>query len=253
MTDVPSLPAHLVVLCLVYMPAALVGFAYMLMELVWYRMLAPILGGTTFTFGLILTFALLGIGLGGALYPLVFRRREPSLHVLTWMCAVEALCIAVPLALGDRLASWLVLYGRDVTGFSSLVAGWSAVALVVVLPASIVSGLQFPVMIALLGRAKQGVGRQVGWIYAANMLGGIAGSLAGGFGLLPLFSAPHVWRLVVVLLAALSGWLVLAPPGKGSAACEGPSHWALQALPCCCRAPPAPPWSGVTAGLGQAA
>ena len=31
-----------------------VGFAFFLMELVWYRMLAPILGGTVFTFGLIL-------------------------------------------------------------------------------------------------------------------------------------------------------------------------------------------------------
>jgi ubiquinol-cytochrome c reductase iron-sulfur subunit len=41
-----------------------VGFAFLLMELVWYRMLAPLLGGTTFTFGLILAIALLGIGLG---------------------------------------------------------------------------------------------------------------------------------------------------------------------------------------------
>jgi hypothetical protein len=34
--------------------AAIVGFAFFLMELVWYRMLAPLLGGSTYTFGLIL-------------------------------------------------------------------------------------------------------------------------------------------------------------------------------------------------------
>ena len=50
--------------------SAVVGFAFLLMELVWYRILSPILGGSTFTFGLILAVALLGIGLGGAAYAL---------------------------------------------------------------------------------------------------------------------------------------------------------------------------------------
>src|SRR5439155_24833144 len=39
--------------------AAITGFAFTLMELVWYRMLAPLLSGSTYTFGLILAVALL--------------------------------------------------------------------------------------------------------------------------------------------------------------------------------------------------
>ena len=70
-----SLPAHIV-----YVVAAIVGFAFFLMELVWYRMLSPILGGTTFTFGLILAVALTGIGLGGAAYAMFFRRKPVSLQ-----------------------------------------------------------------------------------------------------------------------------------------------------------------------------
>ena len=54
----------------VYGVAAIAGFAFFLMELIWYRMLCPILGGTTFTFGLILAVALTGIALGGAAYSL---------------------------------------------------------------------------------------------------------------------------------------------------------------------------------------
>ena len=38
----------------------IVGFAFFLLELVWYRMLSPLLGGSVFTFGLILATALLG-------------------------------------------------------------------------------------------------------------------------------------------------------------------------------------------------
>ena len=43
-----ALPARLVLVA-----AAAVGFAFLLMELVWYRMLSPLLGGTTFMFGLV--------------------------------------------------------------------------------------------------------------------------------------------------------------------------------------------------------
>jgi spermidine synthase/uncharacterized membrane protein len=74
---------------------------------------------------------------------------------------------------------------------------------IVVLPAAIVSGVQFPLLISLLGSGSDDVGRHVGLAYAWNTLGAIAGSLAGGFGLLPLLSAPGAWRLVIVLLALL--------------------------------------------------
>ena len=82
------------------------------MELVWYRMLGPILGGTTFTFGLILAVALTGIGLGGAAYALFFRRRPVSLHSLALTCVLEACCIAIPFALGDRLAILAARFAR---------------------------------------------------------------------------------------------------------------------------------------------
>jgi predicted membrane-bound spermidine synthase len=194
----------------VYASAGIVGFAFMLMELVWYRMLAPILGGTTFTFGLILSVALLGIGLGGALYPVIFRRRQPDLWALSATCGLEAISIALPFALGDRLAvAAAILHETNSYAFLGEVVGWSAIAAAVVLPASIVSGVQFPILIALLGRGDKNVGQQVGWTYAFNTLGCIVGSLAGGLGLLPLLSAPGSWRLVVVTVAALSVCLAL--------------------------------------------
>jgi spermidine synthase len=195
----------------VYASAGIVGFGFMLMELVWYRMLAPILGGTTFTFGLILAVALLGIGIGGAIYPLLFDRRfSPSLSVLSFTCALEAVFIAVPYALGDKLAyQGAFLHAINSLGFFGEILGWSVTAFIVVLPASIISGVQFPLLIALLGQAKQDVGKQLGYTYVANTSGCIVGSLAGGFGLLPFLSAPGAWRLVVVILVALSVALMI--------------------------------------------
>jgi spermidine synthase len=182
--------------------AAVVGFAFLLMELVWYRMLAPLLGGSTFTFGLILAIALLGIGLGGAAYAFWSgdRRATPAGFALT--CSLEAAAIAIPFALGDRiaiLANLLRAVGAE--GFGGYVFGWTVVTLIVVFPAAVVAGVQFPLLISLLGSGDEDVGHHVGLAYAWNTAGAIAGSLAGGFGLLPLLTAPGTWRLVVVLLA----------------------------------------------------
>src|SRR6202043_241902 len=89
--------------------AAVVGFAFLLMEMVWYRMLSPLVGGSTFAFGLILAVALFGIGLGGICYAFFGGHRRPSLQLFAFTCSFEALCLAVPFALGDRLATLAML------------------------------------------------------------------------------------------------------------------------------------------------
>jgi spermidine synthase len=184
--------------------SGVVGFAFFLMELVWYRMLGPLLGGSVFTFGLILAVALVGIGIGGLLYSLIGVNRPASLAGLATSCLLEAAAIALAFALGDRIAVLaLVLMPLGQAAFGALVAGWTIVAVIVVLPAALISGYQFPQLIALFGRGRDHVGRQIGLAYAANTLGAIAGSLAGGFLVLPLLSTPGAWRFAALCLVAL--------------------------------------------------
>lgn len=185
--------------------AGVVGFAFFLLELVWYRMLGPILGGTVYTFGLLLAIALAGIAVGGVLYALALGRYATSLTAFAATCLLEAIAVAVPYLLGDQLA--LLANGIRPAPGSALWAylpGWTLITAVVVLPPSIVAGAQFPLLVALLGRGRAGVARDVGRAYFWNTAGGIAGALAGGFGLLPLLTAPGCWKAVVVLLAALA-------------------------------------------------
>lgn len=193
---------------LILVSSAIVGFSFLLLELIWYRMLAPLLGGTTFTFGLILAVALLGVGLGGLAYG---AWKRPSLFALSMTSALEAATLIVPFMLGDRLAGYaLALRSLGSFGFEGHVMAWTAVTMFVVFPASLVAGFQFPLLIALLGEGREAVARDVGMAYAWNTSGSILGSLAGGFGLLPLLSAPGAWRLVSVVLAMLA--LAIALP-----------------------------------------
>jgi spermidine synthase len=195
-------PAPIWAVCLA---AGVAGFVFFLMELVWYRMLGPILGGTVFTFGLILAVALLGIGLGALAYALMHRGRPATLTGFAYVCLAEAVCMAVPYALGDRIAfGALLLRGLGTLGFWGHVAAWTVVTAMVVLPAAFASGVQFPQLIALAGRGQANVGQHVGLVYGANTVGAIAGSLAGGFGLLPVLTAPGCWRLCAWTLLALA-------------------------------------------------
>jgi spermidine synthase len=220
--------------------AWIAGFVFCLMELVWYRMLGPLLGGSVFTFGLILCVALGGIGVGGLLYALLFPR-GPTLQGFAGTCFLEAVFVAAPYALGDRLAVFAALL-RPLggLGFSAEVFGWTLVTVVAVFVPAVLSGAQFPMLIALLGRDERRLGREVGLVYACNTAGAIAGSLTGGFGLIPMLTAPGCWRVVVWLLVALGlaaalwdlgarrTWraLPVACAGAGALAClraEGPT------------------------------
>jgi spermidine synthase len=237
---------------LVIVASAIVGFAFMLMELVWYRMLGPILGGTTFTFGLILAVALLGIGLGGLAYTLRGKDRPVTFNGFALTCALESLFIVIPYALGDRLALVALLVRQFGTlGFVAQILGWAFVTSIVVLPAAIIAGYQFPLLIALLGRGRSGVAHHAGIAYASNTLGAIIGSLAGGFGLMPLITAPGLWKLVTLILAVLA---IVAVFGEGGAAKLRPrfSHVvSLAAIALLFSSGPSPLWRHGGIGAGR--
>jgi predicted membrane-bound spermidine synthase len=191
---------------LILAAGAVVGFVFLLMEIVWYRMMSPLLGGTTYTFGLVLAVALLGMGIGGWLYSLRRLNAPVTLVGFATTCGLEAFCLAVPFALGDRIAIWSVqLIPFDaIVGFYNYVVAWLQTTVIVVLPAAIVAGYQFPLLVALMGRGRQNVARHTGYIYASNTTGSIIGSLAGGFGLLPLLTATGCWQLAIWLLLLLA-------------------------------------------------
>ncbi|MBL9126375.1 MAG: fused MFS/spermidine synthase [Verrucomicrobiales bacterium] len=207
----------------VYGAAAVTGFTFFLVELVWYRMLSPLLGGSVYCFGLILAQVLLGIGIGAGLYRglLASRPGAVNLGALATISAMQAAAVAIPLALGDRMAVMAYHWQQwRSLGFGGLLAGWSfTVGLAVLLP-SVLGGIQFPLLVGLLGTGRKEAARQVGGAYAANTVGAIAGSLIGGFVLLPWLTAPGCWRLVVALGLGLAFAALLR--------CERPwSPWAM--------------------------
>ncbi|NLI77408.1 MAG: fused MFS/spermidine synthase [Candidatus Riflebacteria bacterium] len=185
--------------------AFLTGATFFLLEMVWYRLLSPVLGGSTYSFALVLATVLLGIGLGG--FASLLRRPQdpPTLGGFAFWAAAGAAGTALPLALGDRVPVLAgLLQGLNGLGLAGMMAGWFVVTAVLVMPAALCSGVQFPLLLGLSGRGRQEVGAQAGRVYAWNTAGAITGSLAGGFGLLPALTAVGCWRLAGGAMVALA-------------------------------------------------
>lgn len=188
--------------------AGLSGFVFFWLELVWYRLLGPLLGGTVYTFGVILAVVLLGIGLGGLLYPLFFRKSEPTPRSLALTAALEALFVALPYAFGDRLglltmAVRPVSDGEHAIRLLEYIPGWLLIIGLMAFPASLVAGAQYPMLVALMGRGRQKVGTHLGSVGAYNTLGAMAGALLGGFFLIPSLTAPGSMRIACMVLIGM--------------------------------------------------
>ncbi|MFO7606476.1 MAG: fused MFS/spermidine synthase [Desulfurivibrionaceae bacterium] len=188
----------------IYFASCMAGLCFFFMELIWYRMLTPLLGGTTYTMGIILIVALSGLAVGSWGYGLRRYSVKTSLGILALTFSLEAFFIALPFALGDRIAILAsLLRPIGAVGMGGYAVGWFCITMIVILPASIAAGYQFPLLIGLKGQGRPGIAKETGRIYAWNTLGAITGALIGGGFLIPLLGAVFSWQINVVLICSL--------------------------------------------------
>ncbi len=171
---------------------AVSGFAALALEIVWFRVLVQVLPATTYAFTTMLATVLAGIAGGSALAARHLATPRAWGATLAWVQGATNIVVLLSLAfLGVTYAA-----GWRTSGLTQAAAA-------AILPASLLMGYAFPVAIALwtrAGRAAQEAERPVGVLYSANVLGGIAGAVVGGFVLLPRLGS----RKALIALAALS-------------------------------------------------
>ncbi|MDO8835194.1 MAG: fused MFS/spermidine synthase, partial [Vicinamibacterales bacterium] len=191
----PAPSALTPVAVMVLVVSGISGFASLALEVVWFRTHAIFLGPTSYTFTMVLATVLAGIALGSALAaPLQRWRRLDWVQVLAVLQLAGAALILSSfqgLLVPHDTPAWLQ---RTLDAAGAGFAGPAAtMSLAVVLPASIFFGLSFPIGLRLWagagGSSGAETGRKVGLFYSVNVGGGILGSLAAGFVLLPLLGS----------------------------------------------------------------
>jgi spermidine synthase len=155
------------------------GFGSMALEVLWFRALVQQIAATTYAFTSMLAVVLTGIAVGSLGASWLMRRRRD------WTGWLAGLYYAMAAA---ALGSLGLLAGSALIGPAGAPPGpFGALAM---LPATLCMGATLPLALqASLGAGGTGeqVARRLGGLYAANVAGAVAGSILGGFALLPLW------------------------------------------------------------------
>ncbi|MGQ9697222.1 MAG: fused MFS/spermidine synthase [Armatimonadota bacterium] len=171
----------------VLLASAVSGFASLVYEVAWTRGLEMVFGGSAYAFSTMLTAFLLGIAIGGAVGAQAAdkaRDRVRLFVVLELVIAGSALAVA-PL-IGRMPLALVWVFDKAGAGFAPFQAAVAVGCIGVMLAPTVCMGATFPVAARLYTSSVRGIGAKVGNLYAANTVGTIVGSLAGGFALIPL-------------------------------------------------------------------
>jgi spermidine synthase len=205
-----------------YVVIALSGMSALGAEVVWTRLLSLLLGGTVYTFSIILAVFLTGLGIGSTIAALLART---TISPRVALGACQMLLIGgigwTGFTISQSLPYWPInpgIYGPR-PGFDLPSAGpdpWPQFQLdmarclwAILLPACL-WGASFPLTLAAVAAGRKDAGRLVGGVYAANTVGAIAGALAFSLLVIPRIGTLGAER-VLVGLAAAAAVVALAP------------------------------------------
>ncbi len=160
------------------------GFASLAGEVLWTRVLRMVVQGTTQAFAAMLVNFLTGIAIGSVVANRLARR-----HDARWLFGGTQLLLAA-------LSFWTMWLGSQMPRLLVVLQGearviphewWVILVVSVVLlaPMAIVLGTSVPLAWRLVGGSPEEAARHGGTILAFNTIGGLVGSLAAGFLLIP--------------------------------------------------------------------
>jgi spermidine synthase len=195
---------------LVYAAIALSGMTALGAEVVWTRLFTLLLGGTTYTFSIILAVFLIGIGLGssaGSYAARELRRPRLALGLVQLLLVIAIAWTAWNVT--SQLPYWPTNPELTIRPWFQFQIDFVRCAWAV-LPAACLWGASFPLALASVASDGQDAGRMVGRVYAANTVGAIVGALVSSLVIIAWLGTQQAERILMAL-AAIGAALMLVP------------------------------------------
>jgi spermidine synthase len=194
--------------------AAVSGFAALVYEVAWTRLLAMVIGPTTYAFATMAAAFITGIAIGSALGAGIGRRGRTWLSLESWLAAsLMAGGLAATFAAwyaATRMPLSVAVQVVDPTiDFSGIVRQQALAVGLLLLPMTLTLGVSFSLALALAGGGAASIAQGAARVYAANTAGAIAGALSAGFLLIPALGLRDTIR-AAALVTAFAGAFVLA-------------------------------------------
>jgi len=194
----------------VYLAIALSGAGALAAEVIWTRLLSLLLGGTVYTFSIILAVFLTGLGLGSGVGSMLARGSMRPRILLGWCQWLLAAAIAwTAYMLAFSLPYWPI--SPNLSSSPWLIFQLDLVrCLWAILPATCLWGASFPLALAAVAKTGHDPGRLVGGVYAANTVGAIIGALGASLLIIPWIGTQQGQRLLIGL-SMVAALLLLGP------------------------------------------
>ena len=186
----------------VYLAIALSGMSALGAEVVWTRLLSLLLGGTVYTFSMILAVFLIGLGIGSSLGAFL-ARRAASARLALGVCQLllTAAIAWTAFMISQSLPYWPIDPGLSPSPWYTFQLDLVR-CLWAILPPACLWGASFPLALAAVASRGQDPGRLVGGVYAANTVGAIVGALVFSLLLVPAIGTAGAERVLIGLAAA---------------------------------------------------
>jgi len=186
----------------IYIAIAISGFAALGAEVVWTRLLSLLLGGTVYTFSIILAVFLFGLWFGSSAGAFVSRR---VLHPALALAACQILLIAsigwTSYALAYSLPYWPVDPWLSLSPLFNFQLDLVR-CVFAILPATLLWGASFPLALAAAAKPGEDPAKLSGEVYAANTAGSIAGALAFSLFLIPDIGTRNSQQVLILVSGA---------------------------------------------------
>lgn len=200
------------------------GFLSLALQIVWSRLLAQVLGPTSYAFSLVVAIFITGLAVGAtAGRRLADRTRQPAAGLAGAIALAVVAGAAAVWTIDDGLRLIARVVAAPDASFETVLLRQVALGTAWLLPLAIALGSAFPFAVRLGTGRNETLGADLGLIYALNTVGAIAGALAAGFVLVPawglhtslrgLGAAAAVAALAVVAAGAVRGGARLAAGG----------------------------------------
>jgi spermidine synthase len=193
----------------VYVSIALSGACALGAEVVWTRLLGPMLGATVYTFSIILAVFLLGLAIGSGLGSLLGLAVRPQTAMGCCQLLLTAAIAWTAFMLAKSLPYWPINPKLSTSPWFTFQIDLLRV-IWAVWPGTLLWGAMFPLALAAVGSEEEDPARSVGNVYAANTGGAIAGALSFSMLLIPRMGTRQAERALIGLSIA-SALCVLAP------------------------------------------
>ncbi len=168
------------------------GASALILEVAWFRRTAQVAGATSIAMAAVLAAVIGGMAAGSYLLGRRADRTPRPLRLYGWLEAgVACAALVTPTLLTFSQAAFDAL-PRHLDG-AALTAARFGLATLLLAPPAVLMGGTLPA-VACAARPGTARGRTLGWLYAANTLGAVAGTLLAGFVLIPAFGLAWATR-----------------------------------------------------------